>query len=55
MHSIVGTDRVRRRLVKAMLSGDETFLPSLEMAEFVRNAAFEVEMPLVIAILAPCS
>ena len=52
MHSIVGTDWVLCRLVKAMLRGDKTFLPSLEMAELVRNAAFKVEMSLVIAILA---
>ena len=35
-----------------MLRGDKTFLPSLEMAELVRNVAFKVEMPLVVAILA---
>ena len=54
MHPIVGADRVLRRLVKVMLRGDKTFLPSLEMAEFVGNAALKVEMPLVVAILASC-
>ena len=55
MHPIIGTDRILRGFVKAMLRGDKTFLPSLEVAEFVGNAAFEVEMPLVIAVLAPRS
>ena len=37
-----------------MLCGDKAFLSPLEMTEFVGNAALEVEMPLVVTILASC-
>ena len=52
MHPIIGTNRILRWFVKAMLRGDKALLPSLEVAEFVGNTAFEVEMPLVIAVFA---
>ena len=52
MHPIVGTDGILRWFIEAVLRGDKTLLPSLEVAEFVGNAAFEVEMPLVVAVFA---
>ena len=52
MHPIVGTDGILGWFVEAVLRGDETLLPSLEVAEFVGNAAFEVEMPFVVAVFA---
>ena len=52
MYPVVGTDGILRWFVEAVLRGNKTFLPSLEVAEFVGNAAFEVEMPFVIAVFA---